>query len=205
MPFIQSKNDIPRNCFISSEAVWWCIAHIDEIVSEADAIQLMQVMRDFEVIRHISPSQKVFIHGFYLYYIVTENINAHAYTKDYLEVGFCDIEHAQSTCFTKSASDSLFAVKDLLPEAYSTLPITWNETLEAYQSLFGEYSRTEFAANSKKYSHNAMLNANQTNSIASANGNTSSGTSSTSLTQTQAWVISKWHTYFFQKINLNVS
>ena len=162
LPFIHYTTDIPLNCFISSEAVWWCIAHIEDINTEADAIQLMQTMRDFELIRHISPSQRVFIHGFYLYYIVTEaNIkqHLHLYTKDYLEVGFCDIE-ATKRINNNNNNDNSFAVKpskvvavkELLSETFVTLPITLNETLESYQSLFGEYSRTQFSTNSKKFS-----------------------------------------------------
>ena len=171
-PFIQYKNDIPRQCFISSEAVWWCMAHVDDIYTEADAIQFMQIMFDFDTIRHISPNQRIFIHGFYLYYIVTEenrNNNNHFYTKDYLEVGFCDLDIGRGlgkfggeidrkqkpksdTTTTKNGAVSLVAVKNLLPESFQTLPITWNETLEAYQSLIGEYSRAEFSGNSKKVS-----------------------------------------------------
>lgn len=66
----------------------------------------MQVLCDFDMIRHISEDllkmkhssnsyevmatskiQKVFIHGFYLYYVVCEqNVKNHKYTKDYCEV-----------------------------------------------------------------------------------------------------------------------
>jgi hypothetical protein len=89
LPFIQNKKDIPLNCFISAEAVWWCIDHINEIESEADAILFLQICSDFDIIRHISNQQKIFIHGFYLYYIITnENRNHHLYTKDYCEVSF---------------------------------------------------------------------------------------------------------------------
>ena len=167
-PFIQYKNDIPRQCFISSEAVWWCMAHVDDVYSEADAIQFMQIMFDFDTIRHISPNQRIFIHGFHLYYIVTEenrNNNNYSYTKDYLEVGFCDLDigsglgkfggqndRKQKPKNKNNGAVSLVAVKDLLPESFQTLPITWNETLESYQSLIGEYSRAEFSGNSKKVS-----------------------------------------------------
>ncbi len=82
VPFIQNKTDIPVNCFISAEAIWWCIEHVGGVSNEAEAICLMQIMCDFDVIRHISNQQKVFIHGFYLYYITTsDNRNHHLYTK----------------------------------------------------------------------------------------------------------------------------
>ncbi len=82
VPFILNKTDIPVNCFISAEAVWWCIEHVSEVSNEAEAICLMQIMSDFDVIRHISNQQRVFIHGFYLYYITTnDNQNHHLYTK----------------------------------------------------------------------------------------------------------------------------
>lgn len=98
VPFICSKNDIPSYCFISCEAVWWCIEHISEIENEADAIVIMQVMSDFDIIRHISNQQKIFIHGFYLYYIITdENRNHKLYTKDYCEVGYCDIDCSRTS------------------------------------------------------------------------------------------------------------
>lgn len=87
IPFIQNKTDIPLNCFISAEAVWWCIEHVDECACEADAIVLMQVLADFDVVRHISDHhQKIFIHGFYLYYIITDEAirSHHVFTK----VGF---------------------------------------------------------------------------------------------------------------------
>jgi hypothetical protein len=156
LPFIQNKNDLPRNCFISSEAVWWCMSHVDDINTEVDAIKFMQIMLDFDTIRHISPNQRIFIHGFYLYYVVCDenrNNNNHMYTKDYLEVGFCDLDFSggkEDEQKIKKNGSSLIAVKDLLPKTFHTLPITWNETLEAYQNLLGEYSRAEFSGNSKK-------------------------------------------------------
>lgn len=84
IPFIQNKTDIPLNCFISAEAVWWCIEHIEDVVCEADAIVLMQVMIDFDLVRHISDNiQKIFIHGFYLYYINPQEASRsqHVFTK----------------------------------------------------------------------------------------------------------------------------
>lgn len=99
IPFIQNRNDIPMNCFISAEAIWWCIEQINDIDNEVDAIVFMQIMCDFNLIRHISDQrQKIYIHGFYLYYIVNENSTSqHVYTKDYCEVGFCDIDFGLSS------------------------------------------------------------------------------------------------------------
>lgn len=109
IPFFEKKNDIPLHCFISAESVWWCIDHIVDIDVESDAVIFMQILCDFDMIRHISEDllklkyssnnyeimttskiQKVFIHGFYLYYVVCEqNAKNHKYTKDYCEVSGC--------------------------------------------------------------------------------------------------------------------
>ena len=102
IPFFEKKNELPSSCFMSAESVWWCIEHIQDVETEAKAIVLMQIMCDFDLIRHISNTgvspdeasswsylkqQKVFVHGFYLYYIVTDqNRTHHRYTKDYCEV-----------------------------------------------------------------------------------------------------------------------
>lgn len=108
-------------------------------------------MSDFDLVRHISINQKIFIHGFYLYYIVTDENrkNQHLYTKDYLEVGFCDIDctrqtSAEPTPTPTPKSMSLVSVKDLLPESSNTLPVTGNEMFRAYLNLFSEYSRAQF-------------------------------------------------------------
>lgn len=149
LPFIQYKNDIPLYCFISAEAIWWCIEHISEVDNEADAILFMQILSDFEIIRHISNQQKIFIHGFYLYYIITEeNRNHYLYTKDYCEVGFCAIESARANDLAQGQSYmdrfSLVSIKDLLPEATNTLPIPGKELFESYLNLFRDYSKTKF-------------------------------------------------------------
>lgn len=84
IPFIQNKTDIPLNCFISAEAVWWCMEHIEDVLCEADAIVFMQILIDFDLVRHISDHfQIIFIHGFYLYYIITEEAihSQHVFTK----------------------------------------------------------------------------------------------------------------------------
>lgn len=90
MPFIQNRTDIPMNCFISAEAVWWCMEHIEDVACEADAIVFMQVMADFDLVRHISDHHqmessigeiKIFIHGFYLYYIISQEASHHVFTK----------------------------------------------------------------------------------------------------------------------------
>ncbi len=107
IPFFEKKNDIPSHCFISAESVWWCIDHIADIEIESEAIVFMQILCDFDMIRHISEDllktksssnnyettatskiQKVFIHGFYLYYVVSEqNAKNHRYVKYKLVCG----------------------------------------------------------------------------------------------------------------------
>ena len=141
IPFIQNKKDIPLNCFISAEAVWWCIEHINEIENEGDAILFLQICSDFDIIRHISNQQKIFIHGFYLYYIITnENRNHHLFTKDYCEVGFCHID----TGTESEMGNNLIHVNNLPAESAHTLPVTLNDMFSSYLNLFNKFSKTDF-------------------------------------------------------------
>lgn len=146
IPFIQSKNDIPMNCFISAEAVWWCLENISELECEADAIVFMQLMSDFDLVHHISDQcQKIFVHGFYLYYLITDDMSSHhVFTKDYCEVGFCDIDVAVSSSQDASERFKLVSVKDLLPDSTNTLPVTANEMFDSYMNLIAQYSNTKF-------------------------------------------------------------
>jgi hypothetical protein len=53
----------------------------------------MQLMIDFDQIKHISKQETIYIHGFYLFYIITNETKSHyLYTKDYCEVGLCDLD-----------------------------------------------------------------------------------------------------------------
>lgn len=176
VPFIENKNDIPANCFLSAEAVWWCTHNITDIENEADAIVFMQVMVDFDLIRHISPLQKVFVHGFYMYYIITEqNAKHNLYTKDYCEVGYCDIECSREDALAAMSSDTmltgtsgasgvvggeqqlllsssssspetLVSVKNLLPDSAKALPVTGVDMFKSYMNLYAQYSKTEFGS-----------------------------------------------------------
>ena len=148
IPFLQAKNDIPPKCFVSAEATWWCIQNIADIETEADAIAFLQVLLDFNIIRHISKVdkmdkiirkdekdenfEKAYIHGFYLYYILTnENRKLDIkYTKDYCEVGLCDLH-----CGTVLEENNLYFSKDL-PKLSKLLPV------------FGtDYSYSQFGLN----------------------------------------------------------
>jgi hypothetical protein len=145
IPFIENKKDIPLNCFISAEAIWWCIEHVNEIENEMDAIIFMQILCDFDLIKHISNQQKVFIHGFYLYYIITpENRDHSLYTKDYCEVGFCDLDFMRSQSFDKS----IYRVNDLLPDSKLNLPLGANEIFKSYLSIFKGFSNSNFQSDS---------------------------------------------------------
>ena len=142
VPFIENKKDIPLNCFISAEAVWWCIEHITDIETELDAIVFMQIMCDFDLIKHISNQQKVFTHGFCLYYIITpESRGHHLYTKDYCEVGFCDLDCMRSNKTTHRANEKSHDLK-------ANLPLTANEIFKSYLSIFKGYSKSEFTSDS---------------------------------------------------------
>ncbi|CAF0810999.1 unnamed protein product [Brachionus calyciflorus] len=141
IPCIQNKNDIPLHCFITAEAVWWCIEYINDCITESDGIKLMQIMSDFDIIRHISNQKILFVHGFYLFYFLTEEtLNHRLYTKDYCEVGFVDIESPRE----QSDRFKLVSSKHLLPEYTSTLPISSRNLFESYINLFKNYSNTNF-------------------------------------------------------------
>jgi hypothetical protein len=147
IPFLHAKNDIPPKCFVSAEATWWCMQNIADIDTEADAIAFLQVFLDFNIIRHISKVdkmeknrkdekeenfEKAYIHGFYLYYILTnENKKLDIkYTKDYCEVGLCDLY-----CGTVLEEKNLFFSKNL-PKLSKLLPV------------FGtDYSYSQFGLN----------------------------------------------------------
>jgi hypothetical protein len=133
IPFIENnKNETPANCFISAEAIWWCIEHVHDIENELDAILFMQILFDFGLIKHISKAQKVFIHGFYLYYIITpETSGRDFFTGDYCEVGFCDLACMQS-----------------LQSSKFNLPLNSNEIFKSYTSIFKSYSDSKFISDS---------------------------------------------------------
>jgi len=75
--------------------------------------------------------------------------------KDYCEVGFCDIEvnvdsgnknvRSEDSSSTSGERFKLVAVKDLLPDATNTLPVTANEMFFSYINLLDEYSKARFA------------------------------------------------------------
>lgn len=111
----------------------------------------MQVLSDYDLIRHISNQQKIFIHGFNLYYVITDqNRNHHLYTKDYCEVGFCDLgQRSTRQNYTElNHPKSLVAVNNLLPTNKKSLPIAAEELYKSYIKLFENYSNTKFASTS---------------------------------------------------------
>ncbi len=120
IPFLLSKNDIPPNCFISAEATWWCIQNIKDIDVESQANIFLQTMLDFNIIEHISKVEKTYIHGFYLYYILTNESCKikFDYTKDYCEVGLCEFD-----CGTILNEKNLFFSKTL-PKQSKLLPVS---------------------------------------------------------------------------------
>ncbi len=136
---------------MSAESIWWCIDHIVDIEVESDGIVLMQILCDFGLVRHISKQQKIFIHGFNLYYLITDqNRDHHLYTKDYCEVGFCDLDFKLPRKADKPEYDprSLVSVNNLLPKNKKSLPVAANELFKAYTDLFTNYSNTKFASTS---------------------------------------------------------
>lgn len=119
VPFLMYRYDIPPNCFVSAECTWWCIQNINDIDNEAQAIKFLQILLDFDIIQHISKYEKTYMHGFYLYYILTkESLNTKfEYTKDYCEVGLCEFD-----CGTTFESKNLIFSKKL-PKQQQLLPV----------------------------------------------------------------------------------
>ncbi len=135
IPMLTSKDDIPPKCFISAEATWWCIQNVDGIETEAQSIRFMQILLDFDIIKHISKFEKTYIHGFYLYYILTqENCGIKfEYTKDYCEVGLCEFDRGL-ILDNKSIFNILPKKQELLPVSgteYSFCQYGLNSTLES--------------------------------------------------------------------------
>ena len=81
----------------------------------------------------------MFVHGFYLYYFLSDKVN-YIYTKDYCEVGFCDIDLG-----TSKINNHVF-VNDLLPESKASLPISSHEMFSSYTNLISKYSRSNFGS-----------------------------------------------------------
>ncbi len=111
----------------------------------------MQILCDFGLVRHISNQQKIFIHGFNLYYLISDqNRDHYLYTKDYCEVGFCDLDFKPSSGPIKTEYDprSLVSVNNLLPDNKKSLPVAANELYKAYTDIFGNLSNTKFVSTS---------------------------------------------------------
>ncbi|XP_062606005.1 GATOR1 complex protein DEPDC5-like isoform X1 [Saccostrea cucullata] len=86
LPMIPKQTGLPESCFISEEAVDWCIQNIQEVKDISSGITLMQRLQDEHFICHATgnPYHK-FIHGFYLYNIVSpkDKPKADAYGPNY--------------------------------------------------------------------------------------------------------------------------
>jgi hypothetical protein len=140
VPLINNKADIPLNCFTSSEGVWWCIDNIDDIDNEENAILFMQTLLNFDIINHISNQQSTFFHGFYLYYIITDESRSHClYTKDYCEVGYYYLEA------------ELLEMMDFFKNLKNKFP------------LLSEYSRKDFMKISQKWVNVDVDTSNRSN------------------------------------------
>ena len=71
LPLLSKQPGLPHNCFISEEAVNWCIQEVDGVKNLTSAIALMQRLIDDQVIVHASGNPKhKFIYGFYLYCVI---------------------------------------------------------------------------------------------------------------------------------------
>lgn len=123
IPFLAQKSDLPPNCFISAECTWWCIQNIQDVNTEEDAIDLLQTMLEFNIIKHINKTENTYIHGFYFYYILTEE-NCKIpflFTRNYCEVGL--IELNRGLVFDEK---NLFKMKKI-PKKNELLPMSGNE------------------------------------------------------------------------------
>nr|XP_011413842.2 GATOR complex protein DEPDC5 isoform X3 [Crassostrea gigas] len=72
LSMLPRQTGLPESCFIAEEAVDWCIQNIQEVKDVTSGIGLMQRLQDEHYICHSSGNpQHKFIHGFYLYNIVS--------------------------------------------------------------------------------------------------------------------------------------
>ncbi|XP_078335331.1 GATOR complex protein Iml1-like isoform X5 [Crassostrea virginica] len=72
LSMLPMQTGLPESCFIAEEAVDWCIQNIQEVKDVAGGITFMQRLQDEHYICHSSGNpQHKFIHGFYLYNIVS--------------------------------------------------------------------------------------------------------------------------------------
>nr|XP_022339565.1 GATOR complex protein DEPDC5-like isoform X4 [Crassostrea virginica] len=72
LSMLPMQTGLPESCFIAEEAVDWCIQNIQEVKDVTGGITFMQRLQDEHYICHSSGNpQHKFIHGFYLYNIVS--------------------------------------------------------------------------------------------------------------------------------------
>ncbi|KAK3094846.1 hypothetical protein FSP39_006992 [Pinctada imbricata] len=71
IPLLSKQPGLPENCFVSADAVDWCIKTLQDVKTIKQAVLVMQVFLDESLICHSScnPAHK-FIYGTYLYHIV---------------------------------------------------------------------------------------------------------------------------------------
>lgn len=93
----------------------------------------MQIMIDFDQIKHISKQETIYIHGFYLFYIITNETKSHyLYTKDYCEVGLCDL--------SVGINDDRISFNNKLPVQTKQLPVLSSDCLTHTNKLNQELS-----------------------------------------------------------------
>ncbi|KAJ9573996.1 hypothetical protein L9F63_008626, partial [Diploptera punctata] len=69
--FLTYYNSLPSFTFVSADAIQWIISHVDDVLDEEKALQLMEKMLKEQMICHASGDfNHPFIIGFYLYHIV---------------------------------------------------------------------------------------------------------------------------------------
>ncbi|XP_067132327.1 GATOR complex protein Iml1 isoform X2 [Centruroides vittatus] len=103
LTFLNNQASLPPWTFISGEAVFWLKEHVEDVVSDLQAIKILQEMQKKKLICHASGESRLeFFHGFYLYYIVPQekdiDIECQAgdlemFQKEWLEVELLPIKH----------------------------------------------------------------------------------------------------------------
>uniref|UniRef100_A0A8C6LPX8 DEP domain containing 5, GATOR1 subcomplex subunit n=1 Tax=Nothobranchius furzeri TaxID=105023 RepID=A0A8C6LPX8_NOTFU len=70
---LSEQKGLPPNCFISAEIVHWLVTNVEDVSTQAMAVDIMQKMLDDGLVAHASgEAMHTFVYGFYFYRIVGE-------------------------------------------------------------------------------------------------------------------------------------
>ncbi|XP_056008596.1 GATOR complex protein DEPDC5-like isoform X2 [Ostrea edulis] len=124
LPMIPKQTGLPENCFIAEEAVDWCIQNIQEVKDVGAGIHLMQRLQDEHYVCHSSGNaHHKFIHGFYLYNIVSPKdkpksdmygpVYNYLFQNEWCEVSILPVERERSEIALFTTDESPCQVSEL--------------------------------------------------------------------------------------------